>query len=330
MDNRDVIVIGASAGGLGALRKLLGGLPGNLPAAVFVVVHRGEEEPSLLAELLDAVGPLPAETAEEGQIFRHGRIYVSPADRHLLVGRDHIHVRRGPRENRSRPAIDPLFRSAAASCSTRVIGIVLSGMLDDGASGLLAIRRCGGLAIVQAPEDAEFPEMPSNALRRGNVDQILPVREMPALLVELVRQPRPPAMDPPDDVRLEAMIPAMDVGDSAGKLGRLSPLTCPDCHGVIYEIEENGALRYRCHTGHAFGTDSLRAAQDEVLERALYDAMRTQVEQALLAQRIAQENRHTGNARGAEWMERRAASYREGAETLRRLIAANGAGTEAI
>ena len=166
--NRDVVVIGASAGGVEAVRRLVGMLPADLAAAVFVVLHRGIEEPNLLANVLGAGARLLAVTATDGQRFRRGCVYVAPPDRHLLVGHDHVHVRRGPRENRVRPAIDPLFRSAAANCTTRVIGVVLTGLLNDGTAGLRAIKLCGGLAVVQDPDDAAYDSMPRSAIENGS------------------------------------------------------------------------------------------------------------------------------------------------------------------
>jgi two-component system chemotaxis response regulator CheB len=323
-DNRDIIVIGASAGGLDAIRTLLGALPPDLTAAIFIVIHRGPSEPNLLADILGAASRLPVVTAVEEQIHRHGTVFLAPADRHLLVGRNHVHVRRGPRENRARPAIDPLFRSAAVHCSTRVIAVVLSGMLDDGTAGLLAVKNCGGLAIVQEPSDALYPEMPLSAIQHVTVDHVLPVQGMAELLVELTAVPRPPAVEPPENVRMEAMIPALEIGDTAGKFGVPTPLTCPDCHGTIYEIEEGGLLRYRCHTGHAFTLESMRASQTEAWERALYGGLRAQEEQAHLARRVAASFRQRGDARGASALELRALSYEEGADTLRRLLAVGG------
>lgn len=325
-ENRDIVVIGASAGGLDAIRTLLGALPPDLPASIFVVIHRGTREPNLLPDILGAASRLPVVSAVDGQTHQRGNVLLAPTDRHLLVGRDHVHVRRGPRENRARPAIDPLFRSAAVHCSTRVIAVVLSGMLDDGTAGLLAVKNCGGLAIVQEPSDALYPEMPLNAIQHVTVDHVLPVGRMAGLLVELAATPRPPAVEPPEDVRLEAMIPALEIGDTAGRFGVPSPLTCPDCHGTIYEIQDGGLLRYRCHTGHAFTLESMRASQTEAWERALYGGLRAQEEQAFLARRVAADLRQRGDVRGAGALEQRAQSYEEGADTLRRLLAVGGNG----
>ena len=178
-------------GGLEALRKLLGGLPADLPAALFIVLHTADHEPGLLARVLGKAGSLPVLTAAEGQRFDPGRVYVAPPDRHLIIGRNHLHVRRGPRENGSRPAIDPLFRSAAASCTTRVIGVLLTGLLNDGTSGLQAIKRCGGLTLVQDPGDAAYGEMPRSALRHVAVDHVLPLAAIPAALVGLALEACP-------------------------------------------------------------------------------------------------------------------------------------------
>jgi two-component system, chemotaxis family, protein-glutamate methylesterase/glutaminase len=227
---RDVIVIGASAGGIEALRELLGGLPGDLPAALFVVLHTAEHAPGLLAQILGRSSSLPVVTAAEGQRFERGTVYVAPPALHLIVGHDHLHVRRGPRENGSRPAIDPLFRSGAASCTTRVIGVLLTGMLNDGTSGLQAIKRCGGLTIVQDPTDAAYGEMPRSALRHVAVDHILPLREIPATLADLALQARPPPGDVPDEIRAEALIAAQEISDMRPfEEGRtIAPITCPN------------------------------------------------------------------------------------------------------
>lgn len=325
--NRDIIVVGGSAGAVEATRALAAALPADLPAAVFVVVHRGPQEPQLLGRILDAAGPLPAVEAEEGMRFERGRIYVAPPDRHLLVARDHLHVRRGPRENRMRPGVDPLFRSAAVGCSTRVIAVVLTGMLDDGTAGLRAVKRCGGLALVQDPAGAAYDQMPRSAIEHAPVDHVRPLAGIAPLLAELAAQPRPPLLEAPDDIRFEAVIASQELGDMQGypPNGTLSPLTCPECHGVMAEIRDGGLIRYRCHTGHALTLEAMRQEQAEAWERALYNALRAQREQAMLARHMAADARGRGRASLAGDLERRASSYDEGAEIVRQLLARGGA-----
>lgn len=321
-ENRDVIVIGASAGGVAAVQQLVAGLPADLPAAVFVVVHRGAAPPNLLAEILSAAGPLPATAAGEGERFAPGRVYVPPADHHLIVGPDHVHVRRGPRENRARPAIDVLFRSAAVSCSSRVVGVLLTGMLDDGTAGLLAIRRCEGLALVQDPEDALFPDMPRSAIEKGAADEVAALDRLAGLISRRAREPRPAQVEAPKLMRMETLIAAQElhVDPDRNPLGTLSPLTCPDCHGALREIREGRVLRYRCHTGHAFSAEALQDAQGEEWERALYRGLRVQEEQLALVRHLAEEVREGASPASLRDWEERARSYQEGAEIMRRLI----------
>jgi two-component system chemotaxis response regulator CheB len=330
--NRDVIVVGASMGGVDAIRQLLERMPGDLPAALFVVLHTADHGRSLLAQVLGARSRLPVVTAAEGQRFERARVYVAPPDLHLIVGQDHLHVRRGPRENGSRPAIDPLFRSAAASCTTRVIGVLLTGLLNDGTSGLQAIGRCGGLTVVQDPRDAAYAEMPRSALRHVAVDHVLALEEIPATLMGLAREARPPPGEAPDEIRAEALIAAQEISDMRRlEEGRaISPITCPDCHGAMQEIVDGELVRYRCHTGHAFTLEALGAIQADAWERALYSGYRAQQERAMLVGRMAEEARARGEATAAE-LQQRAQSYEEGADLLRELLARNhrpGGGTE--
>lgn len=305
------------------MKRLAARLPADLPAAVFLTIHRGDNKPGYLADILNAAGPLSAETAAEGTRFERGRIYVAPPDRHLLVGRSHMHARRGPRENRVRPAIDPLFRSAAVNCSTRAIGVLLTGMLDDGTAGLLAIRRCGGVAVVQDPSTAAYPSMPLSAIRHAAADHVRPLEAIPALLAELARQPSPPLVEAPERLRIEALIAAQELhmDPEQNRLGTLAPLTCPECHGAMYEIREDGFLRYRCHTGHSFTAESLREAQTDTWEQALYEALRVQEEQLVLVRRMVSDAQERGELRHAQDFERRARSYEEGAEIIRRMLA---------
>jgi two-component system, chemotaxis family, protein-glutamate methylesterase/glutaminase len=321
--SRDVVVIGASMGGFQALQQLLRGLADDLPAALFIVLHIADQSPGLLAELLGRGSVLPVQTAVEGQRFSLGCVYVAPPDRHLIVGAGHLHVRRGPRENGARPAIDPLFRSAAASCTTRVIGVLLTGLLNDGTSGLQAIGRCGGLTVVQDPRDAAFEEMPRSAIQHVAIDQILPLERIPAALLALARAPRPPATEVPAEIRAEALIAAQELRDMerAEHPGTISPITCPECHGAMQEIIDGSLVRYRCHTGHAFTLEALGLIQADAWERALYGAFRAQQERAVLVRRMAVDARARNNSGTAEHLQRRAESYEEGAELLRRLIA---------
>jgi two-component system chemotaxis response regulator CheB len=201
MGRRDVVAIGTSAGGLEALRLLASGLPADLPAAVLVVIHLSARFDSALDAILADAGPLAASFAKDGEPLRHGHVFIAPPACHLLLERDHVRLGRGPRENNFRPAIDPMFRSVAACCGPRAIGVVLTGTLGDGATGLRALQRCGGITAVQDPDDAAFSEMPANALRALRPDHVAPLRDMPGLLARLVREPAGPPV-PADRIRL--------------------------------------------------------------------------------------------------------------------------------
>lgn len=318
--NRDIVVIGASTGGIGALRVLVGDLPEDLSAAIFVVMHVGAT--SHLAAILDRLSTLPVVKAENGTTVEHGRIYIAVPGKHLLLHDNHILLRRGPRENHARPAIDPLFRSAAASFGGRVIGVVLSGALSDGTAGLRAIKRCNGLAVVQDPLDADMPEMPRNALQHVDVDHTVPIRAMGALLGKLARLEAAPTPEIPLDIRLEAAIAAQELAgmkiDDA--LGNPSRFTCPECHGALWEIEDGSLLRFRCHVGHAFTADAVQSAQGEEVDRLLGTLLRAQQERAGLARRMADHERQSGRTSLADQLTRRALEYDDGARVLRALM----------
>jgi two-component system, chemotaxis family, protein-glutamate methylesterase/glutaminase len=291
MQNRDIVVIGGSAGALEPLQRLLGDLPGDLSATLLVVVHVGAHANSPLACVLERAGPLPVGVARDGLAFEPGRVYVAPPDLHLLLEDGRMLLRRGPRENLSRPAIDPLFRSAAAEYGARVIGVLLSGMLYDGASGMRAIKRCGGIAVIQDPADALYPEMPRQALQRTEVDYCLSAAELSKLLVALVADPAGPSPTVPDDIRLEVRLAAQGgAGPQADEqLERPLALTCPDCGGALREITDGELLRYRCHVGHAYDADLLLGAQTEGVERALWSALRALDERAALLRRLTRQ-----------------------------------------
>jgi two-component system chemotaxis response regulator CheB len=278
MQTKDIIVIGSSAGGVEALRRLCASLPVDLPAAVLVVQHLSPSARSVLPQLLARAGPLPAATPSDGDILQQGRIYVAGPDHHLLLRPGHMLVRRGPFENRTRPAVNPLFRSAAIAYGARVIGVVLTGLLDDGTDGLIAIKAVGGTSVVQDPEDAEWPSMPRNALKRDHVDHAVKLDDMGALLSRLCREEAGPSIPPPEDYMVEDRIAAQDFASIQEDLvtpGRASKISCPDCGGVLNQIDADKEIRFRCQVGHAFTPLGLAAMQADELERALGVAVRT-------------------------------------------------------
>lgn len=286
-----LIVIGTSAGGMPALTALVEQLPGSLPAAVLVVQHLAPESTGApLVERLAMHTTLLCGLARAGQVVRAGHLYLAPPDRHLLVKDGRLLVTRGAHENHYRPAADALFRSAAVAYGPGVIGVVLTGMLHDGTAGLDFIKRCGGTAVVQDPQDAEFPSMPESALANVAVDYVAPVGRMGALLRELVARPVPKRPVVPDDLQLEADIAERMIGtvDDVRHLGgEQVSFTCPDCGGVLWELRHGNVLRYRCHTGHAFTADSLLAGSQRALEESLWVALRMMEERKNLLTNMA-------------------------------------------
>jgi two-component system chemotaxis response regulator CheB len=278
MQTKDVIVIGSSAGGVEALRRLCADLPADLPAAVLVTQHLSPSARSVLPQLLTKAGPLPAATPRDGEALELGRIYVAGPDHHLLVRPGHLLTRRGPFENRTRPAVNALFRSAAIAYGSRVIGVVLTGLLDDGTDGLIAIKAVGGTSVVQDPADAEWPSMPRNALKRDHVDQAVKLDDMGALLSRLCREEAGPSIPAPEDYMVEDRIAAQDfasLNEAVETPGRASKISCPDCGGVLNQIDIDKEIRFRCQVGHAFTPLGLAAMQSDELERALGVAART-------------------------------------------------------
>ena len=315
------VVIGASAGGVPALLEVAAALPPRFPAVVLVVQHIGAN-PSILPELLRSRGANPALHAADGDALLPGTIYVAPPDHHMLLERDRIRLTRGPKENHARPAIDPLFRSAALHWGPRVIGVVLSGQLDDGTAGLLAIKECGGRAIVQDPASALEPSMPRSALAQVDVDLVLPLAEIgPALMRMVGAEPPRETAAASELVRREVRInEGRDVMENLMKIGRPSTLTCPDCGGSLFELDGTRPLRYRCHTGHAFSAMSLEQAQSEAAEQALRSGVRALQEKEMLLRRLAAVSRSSGQIPEAEAGEQRAEQFRQHALMLTRLI----------
>jgi two-component system chemotaxis response regulator CheB len=324
MANHDVVAIGASAGGFQALSELAKGLPGDFPAALLVTIHLHPEASRVLPDLIDRAGPLPAAFAEDGEEIAAGGIYIAPPDRHLLVDEGRVILRRGPRENGARPAIDPMFRSVALSYGNRAIGVILTGGLNDGSSGLHAIKRCGGIAVVQDPRDAQNPDMPTSALAATPVDHVVKLGDMAGLLSRLVAQPAGRGAPAPDDLRREVSIAAERDSDMAtnDRLGERSVLTCPECHGMLWEIKDGELVRYRCHVGHAFTLEALEAEQATELDRALASALRALGERIHVVRRLADEARKLQHERMVKRWDSRLREYERQAAVIRAALIA--------
>jgi len=287
-DNK-LIVIGASSGGFETLKKIIHALPVDFNPPIFIVWHMSTEGTGILPMVLNRENKIPASHAYDKEPIQPNHIYVAPPDYHLLIEDGMVRTTRGPKENRFRPAIDPLFRSAAYSHTGHVIGIILSGALDDGTAGLWAVKSYGGTAVVQDPRDAEVASMPQSALREVNVDYCVPASEIADLLVRLAKEPVKTSAIMEDrkikkEIDIAAGKPAMEKGDLP--FGELTPYTCPECHGVLSRIHDDKLVRYRCHTGHAYSTDTLMADISEKIETSLYNAMRGIDESVILLNHI--------------------------------------------
>lgn len=307
MASKDIIVIGASAGGFEALKKLVSGLPADLPASIFVVWHLSPDlQETVLPEVLSKTGRLRAKTAVDGELIRRGNIYVAPPDHHLLLEREKMRVTRGPKENRFRPAVDPMFRSAAYSFGSRVVGVILSGNLGDGTAGLWTVKYLGGTAVVQDPLDAEFNGMPNSAMREVKVDYCLPITEIASVLTKLAteRAGETPELTMREEEKLktEIQIAAEHSALEQGvfELGELSPYTCPECHGVMVRLKDGGIMRFRCHTGHAFSADALLAGIAENVEDSIWNTVRVMEENLMLLWQLGENLAENGHKKISE------------------------------
>ncbi|TRW23695.1 chemotaxis protein CheB [Flavobacterium zepuense] len=290
MEHDRIIVIGASAGGLDAIKKLVERLPPDFRTPIFIVWHMAPGMRGIVPDILNKLNAIYAAHALDNEVIKPNRIYIAPPDHHLLLEEGIIRLSRGPKENHFRPAVDPLFRSAAYNYGNRVIGIVLSGRLDDGTAGLWRIKHSGGIAIVQDPDDAEVPSMPANAAREVAVDYCIPVKDMAAVLTQLSTTAVPLNREHMKDEKTKIEI-GIAAGDSAYdrgslKIGELSPYTCPECQGVLSKITDGDLTRYRCHTGHAYSVDTLLASITEKIEGSLYNAMAAIEESMMLLNHI--------------------------------------------
>jgi two-component system chemotaxis response regulator CheB len=323
---RDLIVIGTSAGGVEALKRLVRDLPDDLPAAVLVVLHVAPEGPSLLPQILTAAGRLPAIHPHDREGLEYGRIYCAPPDMHLIVESGVVRVLRGPKENRHRPSVDPLFRSAAAIYGPRVIACVLTGCMDDGTAGAISVRRHRGTIIVQDPGDAANPGMPSSVLENAGADYVLPLDEIAPALVRLVGRPSDKVVEAPfevaradvNEVRFAEV--DMDAIENLEPRGKPSAFACPECNGSLREVEDEGLLRFRCRVGHALTAKTLSVEQSARLEDALWTAFRALEEAAALHRRMAARAQDRGHLRVAAEHEAAADTQEDSARTLRQLI----------
>lgn len=303
MNRRDIIVIGASAGGVQALKKVVQRLPRRFPASIFVVVHTSPNGSGTLDRVLNRADGNKAQYATDGMQMEPNAIYIAPPDRHMMLEGGKIRITMGPKTNRSRPSVDVLFRSAAANFGERVIGVVLTGYLDDGSAGLAKIKECGGVAVVQDPEDAEVSGMPEQALLRTDPDYCLPLDEIPTVLTRLVRESELGRGTMPKKVK--------STRNGASRTHRidhqrdLTGLTCPDCYGAIWEVKEGEAVQFECRVGHTYSPQSMMEAHSDSVERALWAALKSLEENIALTKKLVKYSRSRGRGKAAEVYEER-------------------------
>jgi two-component system chemotaxis response regulator CheB len=321
---KDIIVIGASLGGIEALRTIASGLPEDFPASVFVVVHIAPGSPGILADIIDRAGALPATNALDKERIQPGRIYVAPPDHHLIIEPNRVRITRGPKENRFRPAVDPLFRSAAQVYGPRLIGVILTGNLDDGTAGLRAVKQLGGTCVVQDPQEALAPSMPASAMRQVKVDHCLSVAGIAPLLVHLTstQADEEGAYEVPEEMDIEVRIAKEDTALKAGvlKLGEPSNYACPECHGVLLQMKDTDPIRFRCHTGHAYSVDSLLAEITEKVEDSLWNAIRSIEESVLLLSHLAEHISEGSNGNTAEQFAKKALEAQRRGDLVRQAV----------
>ena len=301
-----LVVVGASAGGVSALTRLTSELPRGFGFPLLIAQHIGAHR-SILPQLLSNASGHDVAHAHPGERIEPGKIRLAPSDQHMLVSDGAIVLSRGAKENCARPAIDPLFRSAALAHGPKVIGVVLTGRLDDGTVGLQEIKRRGGIAIAQDPEDADEPSMPTSAIEHVDVDHVVPLALIPALLASLVSQApeHAPRLPTPNTAAVEMDV-ALRRGNplhELGKIGRPSTFVCPECQGALWQILDSRPQRYRCHTGHAFTARTLQAAMTITSDEAGWSALRALQERSFLLHQLADLEREAGHVGEANRLE---------------------------
>lgn len=320
---RDIIVIGTSAGGVEAIPRLLVQLPAQLPAALFIVQHLSPTHNPYLVDILKRDSPLPVSWAEQGEPIERGRVYVAPPDAHLLFADEHLQLSRAARENHARPSIDRLFRSAATQHGGRVIGVLLTGMLCDGVAGLRAIREAGGVVIVQDPRDAAFPDLPSRALLALDPDHTLPLDGIATALTALAGTVAGTSTIP-EALAMEATLDRIQNiplnPEAMNRLGRQTPVACPQCNGPTWLLGDEHTRRYRCYLGHANGVREMMADKTEQIETALWSAVRALSERACTLETLADDAERLGCNQSAESYRARAKEAREQAGVARQFM----------
>lgn len=324
MPHHDVIVIGGSAGALQVLTEIIEGLPSSFPASVLIVIHTGIESDGILPQILERTSNVPVAFASAGQAVTRGRIYVAPPDMHLIITESRLALVHGPRENGFRPAVDPLFRTAAREFGPRVIGVILSGGLSDGTFGLHLIKDHGGVAIVQDPDDALIDSMPRAAMNAVEVDYVLPAKEIAPTLERLctTSSARGASAMVRQKKELEPQLASQDteVSEMEEHFGDPAPFTCPDCGGTLWEIKDGRAVRYQCHVGHQYAPDGLETSQREAIDRAMWSAVRALEEHAELKSRLAKRAEAGGMAAVADGFEEGARVAHRRAQEIRSVL----------
>jgi two-component system chemotaxis response regulator CheB len=319
---RDIVVVGASAGGVETLPRFFEGFEPEIGAAFFVVLHVSPNVHSYMPTLLGRAGRLPAQHAEDGQAIESGKIYIAPPDHHVLIEDNVMRLSHGPKENRHRPAIDPLFRTAAQSHNSRVIGVILTGTLDDGTMGLKSVKDAGGLTIVQDPNDALYPDMPRSAVQEVDPDYVLPLEEICMRLPRLIREPaKEKVMKRFKDKGMKPENKRIKPGEKINKdIGPPSMFVCPECNGPLWEMRDGKATLFRCMVGHSFGPENLFAAQTEEVERALWTALRALEERIALQRKLSERAGYQSRNLSSKHFLNRAKENSKHAEVLRRIL----------
>ncbi len=320
MAGQDIVVVGASAGGIQALQQIVSRLPEDYRGSIFVVLHLSPDSPSVLHKILSRAGPLPATVAKDGEKIRPAHIYVAAPDHHLLLEDGSMRVVVGPRENRHRPSIDVLFRSAAKTYGPRVIAVLLSGMRDDGVSGLMAVKRQGGTVLIQKPEEATFPDLPSTAIEVDSPDRVLTASHLAGEIVHRAQTTPHKRQQVPMELERELHFAKAANKPDDTPPGTPAEYACPECNGSLWKVTEEGLTRYRCRVGHAYTERALLDAKAESVESALWAALRALEESASVERRAAERTGHGNGRPGLERLRESAATKSHHAELLREIL----------